>query len=86
MPHYTGDAEADPHLYFKAIKSDDKYIYALYSPDEQSTNDYILVFSWSGDAVAKYAISPAMDFAVDSNGKRFVAIDDETGLCVEYRW
>lgn len=86
LPHYIGDAEADPHLYFKAIKSDDKYIYALYSPDEQSTNDYILVFSWSGDAVAKYAISPAMDFAVDSNGKRFVAIDDETGLCVEYRW
>ncbi len=85
LPHYD-DTEIDSHLYFKAIKSDDKYIYALYSPDEESTNDYIVVLSWSGEPVAKYEISPAMDFAIDNIEKRFVAIDDKTGLCVEYKW
>lgn len=86
LPQYTEDNAIEPHFYFKAIKSDSRYIYALYSPSEQSLKEYILVFSWTGDAVAKYAISPSMDFAVDSRNSRFVAIDDETGSCVEYKY
>ena len=86
LPQYTDDNAVEPHFCFKAIKSDSKYIYALYSPSEQSAKEYILVFSWAGDAVAKYAISPSMDFAVDSRNSRFVAIDDETGRCVEYKY
>ena len=86
LSHYNADNAADCHMYFKSIKSDSKYIYALYSPSEQSQKDCILVFSWSGEAVAKYSILPAMDFAVDGVARCFVAIDDETGMCVEYKY
>ena len=84
LPHYNHENAGDSHIYFKDIQSDNKNIYALYSSPSSSTCDYILVFTWSGEPVAKYAISPSSAFTVANKGNRIIAIDEEIGTLKSY--
>ena len=85
LPQYSHDNVGDSHLYFKDIESDDKYIYALYSSPSHDDRDFVLVFAWDGTPVARYELAPAVGFAVDSAGRRIVAINDSGGKVVVYK-
>lgn len=53
-----------PEDFFLQIRSDERYIYALFEGKE---NDTIMVFDWDGDPVAKYNIGDSTSFAVFRN-------------------
>lgn len=85
LPGYSHDNVGESHVYFKDIKSDDKYVYALYSSPAHDERDFVLVFAWDGTPVARYELSPAIGFAIDGAGRRIVAINDADGKVVAYK-
>lgn len=85
LPRYSHDNVSESHVFFKDIQSDNKYIYALYSSPSHDDRDFVLVFAWDGTPVARYELVPAVGFAVDSAGRRIVAINDSDGKVVVYK-
>ena len=86
-PSYTNVHEA-PADYCIDVCSSHNAIYLLFNDPKQPNESCVLAIGWDGKPIARYHIKTATAMAVDEDGHRIIAVndDDSDGVFSMYRF